>query len=675
MAARSDGSRTVQAHRLAVHLLTEKALFGISLDTPTGPSVLVAEVPTAEYVPLVAHDLVARTGVPSTDGDGIERTMSIYPDRAWPVVVFSRDGSSRLHIPERGNRAVASALAVGSSIIGISPSPKRHLPRALLEATDRWLAIPGLDPDTLTKVVAGVIKRPVRRVFLDEHACRSLSLEDLCIAIRPGSSAADCVLRLRRLAAARAAPPTSGPSLADLHGLGEARAWGEALSQDIAAYRKAEIEWDAVDRGALLAGPPGTGKTTFARALAVTCDVPMVCGSLATWQAAGTLDALLRAMRKDFDIAKASAPSLLFIDELDSFGDRSTFDHRHRDYSIQVVNALLEQLDGIEGRDGVVVIGACNYPGLIDPGILRSGRLERVIYLALPGVEDLAAILRYYLLDDLPAQDLTPAALAAEGSTGADIERWVREARRTARQAARPLAFRDLLEAISEKAAHMSPGARRVAAYHEAGHSIVGLHFGDSIARVSIIAAGSAWGSTRGRADWRGAQPTRSMLRKRLRVLLGGRAAEELAFKEPSVGSGGAPDSDLAIATGIAVAMETSFGFGRTATLAWRGPPEIAAERTLLAHDAELAARVSEELAAAYADAIAILKDRRRELDAVARALIRDSYLDGAEIGRIVTGCRPMKTARGRRRDSDFVPPAARRLLSRSQKERPDARN
>ncbi|MCK3776664.1 ATP-binding protein [Ensifer sesbaniae] len=145
-----------------------------------------------------------------------------------------------------------------------------------------------------------------------------------------------------------------------MYGYGGAKEWGLELAQDLIDWQRGRIDWSEVDTGIVLSGPPGVGKTQFAAALARQCSVPIIAASLARWQARGHLGDLLKAMRSDFDKAKESAPCILFCDELDSFGDRNSFSADNKDYSTQVVNGFLEHLDGLDGREGVVVIGATN---------------------------------------------------------------------------------------------------------------------------------------------------------------------------------------------------------------------------------------------------------------------------------------------------------------------------
>lgn len=228
------------------------------------------------------------------------------------------------------------------------------------------------------------------------------------------------------------AKPT-GPALADLHGYGRALEWGTQLAKDLADYKAGVLPWSDVDNGVLLSGPPGTGKTMFAAALANTCLVPIIYGSLSRWQEAGALDSHLKAMRASFAEAKEKAPSILFIDEIDTLGSRTDSD-RNGGYFRCVSASLLEQLDGFNRREGVVVIGACNFPDRLDPAIRRPGRLDRHIEIPLPDAQSRLSILGFHsglVLDHSQAEKFS---LTTDGLSGADIEQLVRDAKRQARR-------------------------------------------------------------------------------------------------------------------------------------------------------------------------------------------------------------------------------------------------
>jgi cell division protease FtsH len=201
-------------------------------------------------------------------------------------------------------------------------------------------------------------------------------------------------------------------------------------------------------------------------------------------------------MKQTFKTARDLAPSILFVDEVDSFPNRSTITHDYKDWEVQVINALLSEVDGVAGREGVVIVAACNNPGLLDPALTRSGRLDRHIMVGLPKTAGLVSIMREHLGSDLAALDLTLAALAVAGATGADIEKYVRGARRRARNAGRLLALDDLLAEMGNGDTR-GPRDMRIAALHEAGHAVawLELHLG-TLSAVSLRAAASSGGIT-----------------------------------------------------------------------------------------------------------------------------------------------------------------------------------
>ena len=204
-------------------------------------------------------------------------------------------------------------------------------------------------------------------------------LDDVGAAMKPGRSVEMVLARLRSLSA-KIVQRTRSFEVAPLQqmaGYGPAQAWGLQLAQDLSDWRDGQISWSEVDSGLLLSGPPGCGKTIFAASLAKTCNVSLIATSAAQWQAAGHLGDFLKAMRASFSAAVTKAPSLLFIDEIDSIGDRQAFSGDNKAYSVQVVNGLLEAMDGLAGREGVVVIGATNFPGNLDAALTRPGRLDK----------------------------------------------------------------------------------------------------------------------------------------------------------------------------------------------------------------------------------------------------------------------------------------------------------
>lgn len=355
----------------------------------------------------------------------------------------------------------------------------------------------------------------------------------------------------------------SRPLLEELPGLGEARDWGEALAADLAAYRSCEIRWKDIDPGCLLTGPPGTGKTTFAKALAATCQIPIVSASYAHWQRAGegNLGDTLQAMHQDFKTACRAAPCILFIDEIDSLPRRGG-GGRHDLYMTAVVNGLLQELDGVEGRAGVIVIAACNNADNIDEAVLRAGRLDRSIRLSLPSIADLARIYQYHLGNDaLRVTDLPSVAALSAGASAADVARNVREARRIARRARRALATSDLIAAVMARAPRLDPCTRRRRAVHEAGKAAALLHMqlsSDITASILNAPPQPVQFSCIGPS----ANPTRHEVENVGIALLAGRAAEDVLLGQASTCSGGGPDSDLARVTRLFRTALTQWGLG-----------------------------------------------------------------------------------------------------------------
>lgn len=202
-----------------------------------------------------------------------------------------------------------------------------------------------------------------------------------------------------------------------LSGYGAARNWAFDLKADLALWRDGSLRWDEMSTRLLLSGPPGTGKTMFARALCNTLQVPLLATSVADWLEPGFLGDVLQCMSGAFAFAADKAPSILFIDEIDNIGSRQTSaaSRSHDDYWTSMINRMLELLDGTSKREGVIVIGATNLPERIDPALLRSGRLETHIPIPMPDTDALIGILATHLGSDLePVLASAPPPLGAK---------------------------------------------------------------------------------------------------------------------------------------------------------------------------------------------------------------------------------------------------------------------
>lgn len=271
-------------------------------------------------------------------------------------------------------------------------------------------------------------------------------------------------------------------------------------------------------------------------------------------------------MEASFTEARKKAPSILFIDELDAFGNRAETRGDNHSYEVKAIDGLLEMMDGIDDREGVVLIGACNHPHLIDPAILRSGRMDRHIAIPLPDEEARAAIHRMHLRGDLSGEDYIEFARETEGLTGADIERIVRQARRIARRERRGLTADDVRAVLPRKLT-LPPDALHANAVHEIGHAVVGVALGMTLHDVSIQPSlrlrnsAQPLGGARFSNDvW--LRRTKTHFLDTLALYMGGIAAEELFLGEHDDGSTSIEGSDLYEATKIAIALERSYGMG-----------------------------------------------------------------------------------------------------------------
>ncbi len=615
-------------------------------------SMVLVRLPSVEWAELArkAWSDFLYNGVEGGEGD----LGGAFWRGPWIAFVRSENGGQHRGRREDGDNAVADAMWTGLSVVGFSPDAS-WLPRDLVDFADHRLDFGPLTAADIAEaayMLAG--HRPASILTDAEAAAATPRILRLCR--RPDQMADDYIGRLRSMLApllvlpdaAIGTPdsPRSTPTLDRLHGMDELVEWGMGLARDLEAYRKGEIAWAAVDSGCLVSGPPGCGKTLFARALAATCGVPLIIGGYGLWHSTGGTHQgdLFKAMRRSFADAKDQAPAILFIDEIDSFSDRATLRHEWASWEIQIVNQLLSEIDGVSGLEGVVILGCCNHPHKLDAALTRAGRLGRHIRVGLPDTAGLERILREHLGADLGEVSLSGLALMAAGSSGADCEMYVRSARQIARQAGRQLQLEDLEAVLG--GAGMTDAETWIAAIHESGHVVATLQLmpgtldAVSLRSTARGSGGVVLGTPAG--PWLSADT----LHRRLVCILAGRAAEELSFRAPFSGSGGPAASDLAQATLLAVSGCSAYGFDSEAGLLWIGLADAQTLPDILAADSSLAVRVRRMLDKAYHDALELLAKRMSALQALASALVQRRALDGKEAAAIAEA-HPASAAEG----------------------------
>ena len=267
------------------------------------------------------------------------------------------------------------------------------------------------------------------------------------------------------------------PRLEDMAGDSEALSAARQLVGDLALWKQGRIAWTELCRSLLLFGQPGTGKTHLARMMGNSAGIAFIATSFADWQANGHLGDMLKAMQKSFAEARRRAPTILFIDEIDAAGSREGGDRHGSSYRMQVINGFLQQMDSISREPGVIVIGACNHPDRIDPAILRAGRFDLKIEVPLPDTTAILGILRHHLDGQFDDEDLRSLAREAVGSSAAEVDAAIRQARATARRHGCTLCLEDIRRHCAGAASGDAAWAHRIA-IHECGHAIVAAALG-----------------------------------------------------------------------------------------------------------------------------------------------------------------------------------------------------
>jgi cell division protease FtsH len=441
----------------------------------------------------------------------------------------------------------------------------------------------------------------------------------------------------------------------EVAGMDEAKVEVQEIIEILKDPQKFQKLGGKIPKGVLLVGPPGTGKTLLARAIAGEAGVPFlsISGSDFVEMFVGVGASRVRDL---FEQGKKNAPCIIFIDEIDAVG-------RHRgaglggghDEREQTLNQLLVEMDGFESNEGVILVAATNRPDVLDPALLRPGRFDRQVVIPRPDLNGRVGVLKVHTLKIklAPHVDLEAIARGTPGLSGAELANLVNESALLAGRAGKTQVENEdfdkakdkILMGLERRSMLISDAEKKNTAYHEAGHTMVArlIPGTDPVHKVSIIPRGMALGVTLQLPTADRYSYDREHLLNNIAILLGGRAAEEIALQHMTTGAG----NDLERATALARKMVCEWGmsdamgplsYGKKEEQIFLGR-EIAQHRDYSEHTAvEIDREVKRIVVDNYNRARALIKEREAALHGLAGALLEKETLDAVEIDAIVNG-------------------------------------
>jgi len=445
----------------------------------------------------------------------------------------------------------------------------------------------------------------------------------------------------------------TGVCFADVAGVEEAK---EDL-QEVVTFLKQPERFTAVGatipRGVLLVGPPGTGKTLLAKAIAGEAGVPFfsLSGSEFVEMFVGVGASRVRDL---FKRAKENAPCLIFIDEIDAVGrQRGAGIGGGNDEREQTLNQLLTEMDGFEGNNGIIIIAATNRPDVLDSALMRPGRFDRQVTVDAPDIKGRLSILEVHSRNKTLAEGVSLEAIARRtpGFTGADLANLLNEAAiLTARRRKSATTLAEIDDAVDRVIAGMEGTpltdgrSKRLIAYHEVGHALVGtlVRDHDPVQKVTLIPRGQAQGLTWFAPDEEQMLVSRAQLRARIMGALGGRAAEAIVFGHAEVTTGAA--GDIQQVAGLARQMVTRFGMSELGPISLEaGNQEVFLGRDLMTRSdvsESISIRIDEAVRRivdrCYADTLRLLEDQRPCMDRLVELLIEQESIDGEAFRSVV---------------------------------------